>query len=173
MRAAAIIILFAASLMSACATTGQHAAEAVISPYTTFSGRLIVIEPARRWQVIVDWNGTPEQGVVRLTHAASNRIVKLSWHHDTTLMLDNRNPDKEWTSITDREMADNGIILPPQKLALILAGKLPETLTRKGSDEWEGKINGIFLRLKWLDEKHRLELLDITHGRKAILIIQS
>jgi len=160
-------------LMSACATIKPHETALSIGPYQNFTGRLMVIEPTRRWQVMIYWNGTPEEGVARLTHAASNRIIQLSWHHETMLMLDNQSPGQAWKSITSEEMASNGIILPPQKLALILTGKLPKTLVWKSRGKWEGKINGIFLHVKWSDEKHRLELTDITHGRKAILIIES
>ncbi|MES0372047.1 MAG: hypothetical protein ABUK11_07180 [Mariprofundaceae bacterium] len=164
--------IIAALMVSACATTGQHHKESVIGPYTTFSGRLIVIEPARRWQAVLNWDGTPEKGELRLTHAASNRIVKLSWHHDSIRILDNQSPVHEWRGISGEELVSNGIILPPQQLALILSGNMPKRLIQKKPGTWEGKLNEAFLRIKWSAEKQRLELMDITHGRKAILIIQ-
>lgn len=172
MKSPVISAIIAALLITACATTGQHKKADLIGPYTTFSGRLIVIEPARRWQVMVNWDGTPEKGVVRLTHAASNRIVQFSWHHDSILMLDNQSPIHEWRSVNREEIISNGIILLPQQLASILSGSLPETLIQKKPGEWEGRLNGTFLRIKWLASNHRLELMDITHGRKSILIIQ-
>lgn len=167
-----ITAIIAALLVSACATTVQHHRESVIGPYTTFSGRLIVIEPARRWQVMLNWDGTPEKGIARLTHAASNRIVQLSWNHETIQILDNQSPVREWKNVSEEEIISNGIILPPQQIAAILSGSLPETLIQKKPGEWEGKLNGAYLRVRWSAEKNRLELLDITHGRKAILIIQ-
>ncbi len=172
MKPSAIAVIIAALWMTACATTGPYKEDLVIGPYTAFSGRLIVIEPARRWQVMVNWNGTPEKGLVRLTHAASGRIVQISWHHDTIRILDNQAPEQKWRTVHREELISNGIILPPQQLASILSGQLPEMLVRKRPGEWEGKINGIFLRIKWSPGNHRLELIDITHGRTAIIIIQ-
>ncbi|MDX8402934.1 MAG: hypothetical protein R8K54_00820 [Mariprofundaceae bacterium] len=172
MKLPALAAIMVALLITACATTGQHKKTGVIGPYTTFSGRLIVIEPARRWQVMVNWDGTPNKGVVRLTHAASHRIVKISWHHDAILMLDNQSPIHEWRAVNSEEVISSGIILPPQQLASILSGNLPESLLQKKPGEWKGKLNGAFLRIRWSADSHRLELMDITHGRKAILIIQ-
>jgi len=145
---------------------------ASIGPYSKFSGRLIVIEPTRRWQVLVNWDGTPERGLIRLTHAASNRIIQLSWHDDITHILDNRDPAGEWKAVTKEEIIKQGVILPPQQLALILSGKLPKSFIQKKPGRWQGKINKTFLKIKWSAEKHKLELMDITHGRQAILIIQ-
>jgi hypothetical protein len=141
-------------------------------PYNSFTGRLIVIEPARRWQVLIDWNSNDQGGSARLTHAASNRIIQLTWQQDRIMMLDNLGADQSWKPITAEEMAAHGIILPPQQLAQILAGHMPQSLTQKEESVWEGKIAGSFLRISWSDEYRRLELLDITHGRKATLIIE-
>ena len=160
-------------LISACATVKPHDTTSGTASYQQFSGRLIVIEPTRRWQVMIQWDGTPERGLARLTHAASNRIIQLSWLHERIQMLDNQGATQQWQNITTQKLASNGIILPPQKLAMILSGNPPETLIRKNNGEWEGKIDGAFLRVRWSNENHRLELTDVTHGRRAILIIES
>ncbi len=160
-------------LLSACATTGEKLSEsASIGPYTQFSGRLIVMEPKHRWQVTVQWRGDPDSGTVRLTHAATQRIVELAWEGELLRIRDNQQAGDHWQVITQEKLATHGIILPPQQLAGILTGHIPPSFTEKESGEWEGKINGSFLKMKWLASQHRLELMDISQGRKATLIIQ-
>lgn len=173
MRLPALLAVIIALLFTGCATTGKQPPAAEIGPYTAFAGRLIVIDAARRWQVMVDWNGTPEQGALRLTHAASNRIIRIRWHYDDIQMLDNLDRTQSWRSISVPELYSHGVILPPQQLSRILMGEIPGTLTRKNLGEWEGRLNGTFIRIRWLSGNQRLELTDITHGRKAILMIQS
>lgn len=174
MRIPAFLMLIATLLFTGCATTGQHRPAATeIGPYSTFAARLVVIDAARRWQVMVDWNGTPEQGALRLTHAASNRIIRIRWHHDGIQMLDNQDRTQNWRSISVSELYSHGVILPPQQLSRILMGDIPGALIQKSSGDWEGRLNGTFIRIRWSAGKQRLELTDITHGRKAILIIQS
>ena len=165
------IVLMITLLIGGCATTKPLASSTAIGPFTTFSGRLIVIEPTRRWQVIVDWNGTPDRGNVRLTHAASNRIVQVKWNDAQTRILDNADQNRQWRIVSGQTLAEKGIILPPQQLAHILSGEMPAGLVEKQQGEWEGRVDGTFLRIKWLDERQRLELIDITHGRTATLII--
>lgn len=171
MKFRAAVIAMVALLIGGCATTKPHESPTVIGPFITFSGRLIVIEPTRRWQVIVDWNGTPEEGDVRLTHAASNRIVLVKWDNENILILDNADQSGSWRSISGEALAEKGIILPPRQLARILSGEMPAGLIEKQHGEWEGRIDDSFLRIKWFDEKQHLELIDVTHGRTATLII--
>lgn len=171
MKLRVAVALMLTLLVAGCVTTKRDISPASIGPFTTFSGRLIVIEPTRRWQVIVDWNGTPEKGDVRLTHAASNRIVLVKWDDEKTLILDNSDQSRSWRSISGEALAEKGIILPPRQLARILSGEMPAELIEKQHGEWEGRIDNSFLRIKWFDEKQRLELIDVTHGRTATLII--
>lgn len=172
MRFRVAIVLTAALLIGGCATTTKpHISSSSIGPFTTFSGRLIVIEPARRWQVIVNWNGTPERGDVRLTHAASNRIVQVRWNDTHIQILDNADESRSWRNVSGEALAEKGIILPPRQLAYILSGEMPAGVIEKQQGEWEGKVDDSFLRIQWLNEKQRLELTDVTHGRRAILII--
>lgn len=172
MKTSAITAIVAALLITSCATLGTTPESNRVTSYTTFSGRLIVIEPQRRWQVSLNWNGTPEKGVVRLTHAASNRIVQLAWQKSSMQILDNKNPAAGWQMITAEKIASYGIILPPQQLAMILHGNMPKRLTQKRAGRWEGRLNGNFLNIRWSDDKRRLEINDVQHGRKAILIIE-
>jgi len=161
------------TLMSACATIKPHETSSSIGPYQSFTGRLIVIEPNRRWQVIIHWNGQPERGEVRLTHAASNRIVILSWEGEEMRMSDNQNPTRGWHHIDSNQLNAMGIILPPQQLAMIFSGEIPRSLKQKEPNLWRGKIGNALIRLKWIEQRKRLEITDITHGREAILMINS
>ena len=159
-------------LISACATTVPHATVSSIGPYQNFTGRLIIIEPTRRWQVMIDWNGQPERGKARLTHAASNRIVMVSWEGDRTRMSDNQNPVDGWKFINNSQLQSMGVILPPQKLAMILNGRIPRAFKEQKPNQWRGKIDGTLLLLKWNDSHKKLEITDTAHGKKAILMIQ-
>lgn len=159
-------------LIGGCAVTKQPA-ETSIGPYTKFSGRLLVIDASRRWQVLIDWDGTPEQGRVRLLHGASNRIVNIEWADHSIRFQDNLALQHGWRLISPQQLQELGIILPPQQIALILTGNLPPSFARRGDGEWEGNFNATHLRIQWFPESRRLELTDVTHGRKAILTIDS
>ena len=172
MRSGIFALLIFTLLTSGCATTKPHEPATSIGPFNTFTGRLIVIEPTRRWQVIVDWTGTPAEGIVRLTHAATNRIVQVAWDHEAMQIRDNADHSHQWRNVSKQTLSENGIILPPHQMAQILSGDMPVELVEKRDGEWEGRIDDSFIRIKWLDEQQRLELIDMTHGRTAILIIQ-
>jgi len=172
MRFGIFALLIITLFTSGCATTKLHGPTTSIGPFNTFTGRLIVIEPTRRWQVLVNWDGTPDNGIVRLTHAATNRIVQVAWDHEAMQIRDNADRSHQWKSVSKQTLYENGIILPPQQLAQILSGQMPDGIVEKRGGEWEGRIDGSFLRIKWLDEQRRLELIDMTHGRTAILMIQ-
>jgi len=160
----------AALLISACATLpDQGARHASIGPFPAFDGRLIVIEPTRRWQVIVHWQGERQQGAARFTHAASGRVAEIRWQGQTIELRDGENP--YWRPIHNTQLAEHGIVLPPQQMAAILTGHLPASLHTKDNNRWEGRLQGSFIRLQWQPAEQRLELTDVTHGRRAILII--
>ena len=169
---ASVGVILLAALISSCATIKPHQSVSSIGPYQNFTGRLIVIEPARRWQVIIHWDGQPDRGQVRLTHAASNRIVLVSWDGKEIRMSDNRDPVDGWKIIDHSHLQSMGIILPPQQLAMILNGTIPHSLKEQKPNLWKGKINGALLVLKWTEERRRLEITDIAHGREAVLVIQ-
>jgi len=169
---ASVGLLLLAALISSCATVMPHRGVSSIGPYQSFTGRLIVIEPTRRWQVIIHWDGQPDRGQVRLTHAASNRIIQVSWDGKEIRMRDNRNPVDGWKIIDHSHLQSMGIILPPQQLAMILNGSIPPSLKEKKPNLWKGKMNDTLLLLKWTEERRRLEITDIEHGREAILVIQ-
>jgi len=172
---------FAASLIvlllgfSSCATIRDRQEPArvpsAIGPYRNFSGRLIVIEPTRRWQVMLKWQAeTAAQGRVRLTHAASNRVAELQWQHENIQMRDNEHPD--WQIIGRQKLAEMGIVMPPQQLASILLGNMPAHFQRKNDNTWESRQTGDLIRLHWQADRRKLSLTDIRHGRQATLIIE-
>ncbi|MDX8406175.1 MAG: lipoprotein insertase outer membrane protein LolB [Mariprofundus sp.] len=164
--------LAAMLLLAACATPMTPAlmqAASSIGPYSLFSGRLIVIEPSRRWQVQIDWNApTADQGRLRLTHAASNTIIEFRWQGVSMRVRDNHNSN--WRAISADQLAEHGIVLPPQQLARILKGKMPATFQQTGPGQWQSNDHSV--RLHWHNDSQRLVMTDIKHGRKATLIIQ-
>jgi hypothetical protein len=142
----------------------------VIGPYGSFSGRLIVIEPARRWQVLLEWQAeTAELGRVRLTHAATSTVVELQWQYEKIQVRNNKHPD--WQTIGQQELAELGIVIPPQQLASILLGKMPAHFKRKNNNTWESRQTGGLVRLQWQASRQKLSLTDIKHGRQAMLFI--
>jgi hypothetical protein len=166
-----LIALGCLLLLNACATIQQNG-HGGIGPYAQFSGRLIVIEPGRRWQAVLDWRAhDPATGWMRLTHAASARIIELEWHGENMHIRDNRAGSPLWQPIGMEALAEHGIMLPPATLASILLGAMPPSFTVSGSNEWRGKLNSSFIRLRWQPDARRLTLTDISHGRRAILII--
>lgn len=177
--AGALFILWLLMLLSACASLHEKQATqatASIGPYSEFTGRLLVMEQQRRWQVQVQWKALEqESGWLRLTHAASNTIIELRWQRQAMQMRDNST--NSWQAISQRELADQGIVLPPRQLAALLLGKTPEHFRLKaGKDRdhlvWESRGLDAFIRLQWQESRHRLTMTDMTHGRRAILLIQ-
>jgi len=160
-----------ALLLSACVATKRPDSEASIGPFIKFSGRLIVIDEARRWQVLIDWNGNPEAGEARLTHAASSRIIAINWSGQKILLRDNLEPEAGWRTVSAQQLQAQGIIMPPQQIARILSGDIPSSFAYKGKGEWEGSFDDTRLHIQWFQENRRLQLTDVSHGRKAILSI--
>jgi hypothetical protein len=172
--AISLIIVLLLSL-SSCATgldgRSSPSLQSAIGPYPAFSGRLIVIEPARRWQVLLKWRAeTAEQGRVRLTHAATNMVAELQWQHEKIEVRDNEHPD--WQIIGQQKLATLGIVVPPQQLASILLGNMPAHFKRKNDDTWESRQAGNVIRLQWQSSRQKLSMTDIKHGRQATLFIQ-
>ncbi len=169
-----LIVVLLLSL-SSCATApdGQRPAslQSEIGPYHDFSGRLIVIERARRWQVLLKWQAeTAERGKVRFTHAATNMVVQLKWQHEKIQVRDNKHPN--WKIIGQQKLTEMGIVVPPQQLASILLGNMPAHFKWKNDDTWESRESGNIIRVHWQASRQKLSLTDIKHGRQATLIIQ-
>jgi len=160
--------------LSSCATVpdSQSTANvpAAIGPYPDFSGRLIVIEPKRRWQVLLKWQAeTAEQGKVRLTHAATNKVVELQWQDKQIQVRDNEHPD--WQIIGQQKLTELGIVLPLQQLANILLGNIPAHFKHKNNNTWESRQTGSLIRLHWQANRQKLSMTDLKHGRQATLFV--
>jgi len=168
-----LLLLLLTLLFSGCAKKIDPQSRPAISigPYSEFTGRLIVIETSRRWQTALDWKAeSPEQGRLRLTHAATGTVVEFRWHNNFMEVRDNKN--RYWKSINQSQLSQQGIVLPPQQLAAILLGNMPEHFTQKKTTEWESRASGSLIRLQWNPDTYRLTISDIQHGRRATLIIQ-
>lgn len=143
-----------------------------IGPYPSFSGRLIVMQPVRRWQVQIDWRAaTPSEGWLRLTHAASGRIVVLTWHGSTLHLNDNQDPTHPDRIVSEATLADYGIVLPPRELAAILLGRMPPQFRPAGPGHWEAHRHGDVIRIDWNASARRLTLTDLARGNRATLLI--
>ncbi|HXH71919.1 MAG TPA: hypothetical protein VNI58_03790 [Mariprofundaceae bacterium] len=166
-------LLVAITTLSGCASigpTGGIMQQPLIGPYPAFSGRLLVIEPARRWQVGIDWQAeAPEAGKLRLTHAASGMVVELAWDHGEMRIRDSQHPEFRPVALT--ELQQHGIVVAPWTLAAILLGDMPATFHPTRPGEWEGHQGGALIRIVWDAGQRRLTLTDITHGRRATLLI--
>jgi len=170
---ASIIVVL---LSGGCASTSKYqpgeAGKAVaIGPYASFSGRLIVIEPARRWQVLIQWKAEQaKRGWLRITHAATGTVVELRWQGKAMQIRDNNAP--AWQPIGLAKLSKYGIVIPPQTLAAILLGHMPDHFIQKDEQTWESRQSGHLIRLRWQSNTHKLTMSDLKHGRKATLIIQ-
>jgi len=159
--------------LAGCATipSPEHAASS-IGPYPQFSGRLLVIEPNRRWQVAIDWQAeTPEHGQLRLTHAASGIVVELAWEQHHMRLRDSSQP--LFREVTQRELHQHGIFIAPWTLAAILLGDMPREFHPAGDHVWETHQAGALIRLQWDVGHRRLTLTDTKHGRQATLLINA
>jgi len=166
--------VIAALLIGSCMPAKTTSPAAGIGPYPAFTGRLIVIDASRRWQVVINWRAaTPEHGWLRLTHAASGRIIEMEWKGEAMRLRDNQATSPDWRPVSTDELAAHGIMLTPQTLTAILLGAMPPGFTSRGQHTWEGRHGDSVMRLQWSAQGKRLTITDINHGRKAMLIIQN
>ncbi len=143
-----------------------------IGPYASFSGRLIVFDPSRRWQVSIDWQATQvHTGKLRLTHALSGTVVDFRWADNRMQVRDDKAP--YWRSIQQHELTELGIVLPPTQLASILLNQTPEHFHQIKTDTWESMDSGSPIRLRWQKKLHTLTINDVKQHRTARLIIKS
>ena len=171
--ASRVLPVLAALFIGSCMPAKTVSPTAGIGPYPVFTGRLIVINASKRWQVVINWRAsTPEHGWVRLTHAASGRIIEMEWKGEAMWLRDNQAASPDWRPVSGTELATHGIVLTPQTLAMILLGTMPPNFTSRQHHIWEGRHGGSVMRLQWSATDKRLTITDINHGRKAILIIQ-
>jgi len=140
--------------------------------YDEFSARLMVMEPAHRWQVLVNWHSNGKDGGwLRLTHALTGRIVELRWQQKRLWLRDNRAADTTWREIDLDLLASYGIPLFPMDVTRFLRGTAPDDFTRTGESMWTGKRLNSLIRVKWNPRGRVLRISDIKNGKIAILII--
>ncbi len=168
---ASLALLF---LITACTHKPmiQHTSSPQDKIWQRFDGKLLVIEPTRRWQVLIHWEADLTQGKTRLTHIATSRIIELKWNHKHTYIRDNQTQHGQWREINHDVLMQYGIVLPPQMLSKILHNQIPSSLQTKDHEMWQGKLYGNSIRLSWKHNRHQLIITDISHGRTAILRIQ-
>ncbi len=160
-----VLTVFLAACAKAPPETGRKS-------YAEFSARLMVIEPARRWQVLVDWrNNGKDRGWLRLTHALTGRIVELRWQERHLWLRDNQAAGTDWREINLNYLASYGIPLFPTDVARFLRGSAPDDFTRTGENMWAGKRLNSLIRVRWNQLRRILKITDIRNGKIAILII--
>jgi len=170
-----IIMLACALALNACALLAPPTVPAKptssIGPYSKFSGRLIVIQPSKRWQVAIDWQAQePKHGQLRLSHAATATVIDFRWSDNDMEIRDNKFP--YWRPIQQDELTTYGLVIPPQQLASILLNHIPQHYIEKKPGTWESKDSGSLIRIHWQADLKKLTISDIQHGRVAKLIIQ-
>lgn len=164
--------LAALLFLTSCASLPVSEESAGIGPYRSLHARLLVIEPAKRWQVMLDWQADhPATGQARLTHAASGTVVELRWQRDDIRLRDSTIP--EWRKVSTQQLAEHGIVVSPYVLSSFLAGRIPAGFRQSEANAWESRQSGGIVRVRWSPQIQRLELSDIRHGRRATLIIIS
>jgi len=142
-------------------------------PVDTFSGRLLVMATTKRFQVDIDWQGDEQKGALRLTHASSGRIVDVLWEHETMFWRDNKHVG--WRPLTEKELEEKGVLLPPWVLARIFMNDMPSSMETKDKLAWKGswiyKETTLDLSIRWASDRKRVELKDLKHGKKLVVII--
>jgi len=164
--------LAAILFITSCASLPAPEQAAGIGPYSSLHARLLVIEPSKRWQVLLDWHAdSPVSGHARMSHAASNTVVELRWRHDDIELRDNKTP--AWRKVSTAQLAEQGIVVSPYTLSRFLAGRIPAGFKQRETNTWESRQAGGIIRVQWYAQAGRLELSDIKHGKRATLIILS
>lgn len=168
----ALFYLLVCLFVAGCATIPESSQAPSIGPYRTISARLLVIEPTRRWQVMLDWQTDgPSSGRARLVHAASDTIVEVRWQKNSIELRDNRSP--RWRRVSAAQLSEQGIVVTPYTLSQFLAGRLPSGFYKTGPDTWEARRDDTIIRVGWNPATHHLNLTDVRDGRQATLIILS
>lgn len=161
-------------LLTACSAlqpTASLQENSEYKPWHNFNGQLLILDSTHRWQVLIHWQADLKTGKARLTHAAAGRIIELQWQDKHIQIRDNQAPKTTWKIIKEDALMQYGIVLPPQTIAAILHHHIPPSLKLKKDNTWQGQLHGSTIRLRWQNNRHKLTMTDITHGRTAILRI--
>jgi len=143
---------------------------AELRPIAEFSGRLLVINQAHRYQLEIDWRADEKQGQLRLTHGLTGQVVDVSWQEETMLWR-NSTTHTAWQPLSAEELKRYGIIFPPWILRRIFLGEMPDTMKTKDGRLWKGMWDEeTHLTVRWSATQQRVEMIDMKHGRKAVVI---
>jgi len=169
-----VVALLLVVFLTSCASL-QHASQSLSSDKTlpwieSLQGQLLVMEPLHRWQVLIQWQASLEKGVLRLTHAASGRVADIQWQNQRIQMRDNQG-EGLWQPVTLEQLMQMGIVVAPWELAAIFHQQVPKPLDYLGDGVWKGVLHGSLVRIRWQQEEYKLTMVDMTHGRTAILRI--
>lgn len=158
-------------LLASCAKTPSKMKSPALAEFT---GRLIVIEPTRRWQVLISWHSLGKnEGWLRLNHAATGRIIELRWRNKMMWLRDNQAARANWQGITLEDLRSYGISLFPNDITLFLAGQTPPDFIAAGEGMWRGIRMDHTLHVKWIQSKRHLRITDVSMGKIAILMIDA
>ncbi len=134
-------------------------------------GRLLVIGPTQRWQAMFDLKAlSPDHGWLRISHAASGRIIELRWNGAFMQLRDNRSPRPDWRTIGAAELAGHGIVLQPAELAGFLTGRPPAGFSAIRPGLWIIRRGKSRIQVQRHDK--RLSITDLSLGRRAIILLQ-
>ena len=172
-----VYIAASALLLSACASFPAYKSSgfrppSAIGPYHRITARILVVDPKHVWQAMMDWQSEqPGEGSIRIVHAVIGRIVELRWRHDKMWLRDNQTESPKWRPVSKEELASRGMVISPQELSEFLGGHVPPGFQPKGPNRWTIHRNNSHIRVEWNAQKKRLIFSDISHGRKATMII--
>ncbi len=135
-------------------------------------GRLLVMTAARRIQLWMQWHATMDAGTVRLTHAASGRVLDVRWQANKQSkwieMRDNQG-HTQWTRISMQAWRKMGVVLAPWTLAALLHHQPPKFLEAQDAEHWQGRVQQRLIRIHWQRDAGIVTMRDMSAGNTAIL----
>ena len=162
-------------LLAACAATPKLVATPKtekIKVVEDVQGRLLVMTAARRIQLWMQWHATMDAGTVRLTHAASGRVLDVRWQANQQSqwieMRDNQE-QTQWTRISMQAWRTMGVVLAPWTLAALLHHQPPKFLQAQDAEHWQGRVQQRLIRIHWQRDAGILTMRDMSAGNTAIL----
>jgi len=171
-RAYAQILLGLFLLCSSTSCVKHDSTKQPFQAIASFSGRLLVMNQAHRFQLEIDWLGNHEQGSLRLTHGSTGRIIDVTWR-DQTMLWRNRQQTLIFQPLSPQAMWEMGIVLPPWQLAHVFAGKYPASMHSKDQRTWQGSWDKSNLKVVWATNQKRVSIMDMQQGRQVIIIFNT
>ncbi len=170
-------VIVSALLLSACASLptdkfSNIRPSSTIGPYRRVTARILVMGPKRVWQAMMDWqSGRSGEGRMRIVQPVIGRIVEFRWRHDEMWLRNNQIGSPQWHPVSKEELASHGMVISLWELSEFLGGHVPPGFQQEGPNRWSIHRNNSRVRVEWNAQKKRLIFSDISHGRKATMII--